>query len=151
VERQVKRRSRRELGVTLVELLVVVAIVGAMVSIAMPSFTSGLDGLRLSQAADSVAAFLNGGLNRVERRQEVVEISVAPRENRIEMRSADGKFTRRVELPDGVRVEGQPLRLLLLPGATAPRVGIQLANQRGSRRVVRLDPITGVPTIERMQ
>jgi competence protein ComGC len=142
---------RGEIGVTLVELLVVVAIVGAMVTIALPSFTSGLDALRLTQGADAVASLLNGGLNRVERRQEVVEISIAPRENRIAMRSADGKFTQRVSLPDGVRVEGEPVHILLLPGATAPRLGIQLTNERGARRIVRLDPITGVPQIERVQ
>jgi type II secretory pathway pseudopilin PulG len=132
-------------------MLVVVAIVGAMVTISLPSFTTGLDALRLTQAADSVASLLNGGLNRVERRQEVVEIAIAPRENRIEMRSADGKFAQRVSLPEGVRVEGEPLQILLLPGATAPRVAIQLANERGSRRIVRLDPITGAPQIERAQ
>jgi prepilin-type N-terminal cleavage/methylation domain-containing protein len=143
-------RSGLERGVTLMELLVVVAIVGAMVTIALPSFTAGLDGLRLTQGADSVASLLNGGLNRVERRQEVVEVSIVPRENRIAMRSADGKFQQQLALPDGVRVEGDPVQILLLPGATAPRVGIQLANQSGSRRIVRLDPITGVPQIERV-
>ena len=41
-----------------------------------------------------------------------------------------------------------PRQLMLLPGATAPGIGILLANQHGSRRIVRLDPMTGFPRIE---
>ena len=51
---------RSESGVTLMELLIVVAIAGAMATLVLPAFSSGLDNLRLSQASDSVAAFLNG-------------------------------------------------------------------------------------------
>ena len=49
-------------GVTLIELLIIVAIAGAMATLVLPAFSSGLDNLRLSQASDSVAAFLNGAL-----------------------------------------------------------------------------------------
>ena len=39
-------------------------------------------------------------------------------------------------------------RLILMPGATVPGIGIQIANQRGTRRIVRLDPMTGFPRVE---
>ena len=39
-------------------------------------------------------------------------------------------------------------RLILLPGGTVPGIGVQIANSHGSRRVVRLDPMTGYPRIE---
>jgi prepilin-type N-terminal cleavage/methylation domain-containing protein len=160
VERKVKSQKSKvksqkcvgpRSGVTLVEMMIVVAIVGAMVTIALPAFSSGLDNLRLSQAADSVAALMNGGLNRAERRQQAIELSISPRENLMMLRSADNTFVRRLELPDGVRVEGDARRILLLPGATAPRIGVQLANQRGARRIVSVDPITGVPKIDRVE
>ena len=61
-----------ERGVTLVELLIVVAIAGAMVAVVLPTFSNGLENMRLSQASDSVAAFLNGALNRAERRQQAL-------------------------------------------------------------------------------
>ena len=146
-------------GVTLIELLIVVAIAGAMVSIVLPTFSNGLENMRLSQASDSVAAFLNGALNRAERRQQAMEITITPRENLILLRSADASFSRKLELPDGIRVEGTLPKppgdtgdargFLLLPGATPPRIGVQLVNRRGQQRIVSVDPITGVPKIER--
>src|SRR4051812_33426650 len=110
--------ARRESGVTLLELLIVVAIAGAMATLVLPAFSSGLDNLRLSQASDSVAAFLNGALNRAERRQQVVELDVLPRENVLALRSADNTFARKLNLPDGVRIEGEPRQVMLLPGST---------------------------------
>jgi hypothetical protein len=35
-----------------------------------------------------------------------------------------------------------------MPGATMPGIGIQLANRRGTRRIVRLDTMTGFPRVE---
>src|SRR5438128_6760880 len=99
------RNPKSSRGVTLMELVIVVAIAGAMAMVALPAFSSGLDNMRLSQASDSTAAFLNGALNRVERRQQVMEISVSTRENRMLLRSADGAFARKLEMPEGVRFE----------------------------------------------
>jgi prepilin-type N-terminal cleavage/methylation domain-containing protein len=148
-----------ERGVTLVELLIVVAIAGAMVAVVLPTFSKGLENMRLSQASDSVAAFLNGALNRAERRQQAMEITISPRENLIQMRSADATFSRKIALPDGIRVEGTLPKapgdtgdvrgFLLLPGGTPPRIGVQLVNRLGQQRIVSIDPITGVPKIER--
>ena len=61
-------------------------------------------------------------------------------------------------LPDGIAIESivpnqpgeqnAPYRLLLLPGASTPGIGIQIANRHGSRRIVHLDPMTGFPRVE---
>jgi hypothetical protein len=61
-------------------------------------------------------------------------------------------------MPEGVRIEAVlpketdeedgPRRLILLPGASVPGIGIQIVNRRGSRRIVRLDPMTGFPRVE---
>ena len=143
-----KRQKSR--GVTLIELLIVVGIAGAMAMIALPAFSSGLENMRLSQAADGVASFLNGGLNRAERRQQVIELSISPHANVLLLRSADNTFARKLDMPEGVRVEGEQRQYLLLPGATPARIGVQLANRRGLRRLISVDPITGVPKIERL-
>jgi prepilin-type N-terminal cleavage/methylation domain-containing protein len=168
VQRKIKRQRSKvkgqkylgsECGVTLIEMLIVVGIAGAMAMVALPAFSNGLDNMRLSQAADSTAAFLNGALNRVERRQQVMEITVSMRENLMLLRSADGAFARKLEMPDGVRVDsvlpqtpansGELRHIMLFPGSSALRIGVQLVNRRGGRRIVSIDPITGVPKIER--
>jgi prepilin-type N-terminal cleavage/methylation domain-containing protein len=151
-------RRKHQRGVTLIELLIVAAIAAAMLSITMPPFLNGLDNIRLSQASDQLAAFLNNALNRVERREQPMELAISIRDNVIMLRSVDLAFARKLELPDGVHVDGVLPRLpedaigarrfFLLPGGTAPRIGVQLVNKHGQRRIVHLDPITGVPSIE---
>ena len=147
-------------GITLVEMMLVVALAGLLVGISFPAVTSGIDSLRLSAATDASVSFLNAALNRAERRQTVMEVTVIPSENALVQRSAEPGFSRRLDLPEGIRctrilpeipgIEAdKPRAFLLFPGGTAPRVGLELANRRGVRRIVRVDPLTGVPVIER--
>jgi len=141
------------------ELLIVVAIIGILIAVSSPSVSAGLDSLRLSSASDQLVAFLNGALNRAERLQQPVELVITPHRNKVQMFTNEKNFTREVELPEGVVIESvlpkdpdqpesEPVRILVLPGATVPGIGIQIANQRGSRRIVRVDPITGFPRVE---
>ena len=43
-----------------------------------------------------------------------------------------------------------PRRFLIYPGGAPPRVGLRLANERGAQRLISLDPITGIPQVERI-
>jgi prepilin-type N-terminal cleavage/methylation domain-containing protein len=152
--------SRR--GVTLIEMVVVVAIVGVIVAVSLPSATAGIDSVRLASATGSVASFLNAAVNRTERRQIPMVVVIEPKENRFSLYSQEPGYTRELKMPDGITIEavltGQPVssedgarapfRLLLVPGASTPGIGVQLANQHGSRRIVRLDPMTGFPRVE---
>jgi hypothetical protein len=72
--------------------------------------------------------------------------------------SAKPGFERTLKMPEGVTIEAVlpelaepqegPRSFLLMPGGVPPRIGVQLRNSRGSRRIVRVDPISGVPQIE---
>jgi type II secretory pathway pseudopilin PulG len=143
-------------------MLIVVAIVGLIAGISFPAVSSGVDSLRLASGADGIVSFLNGALNRAERRQEPMEITISPKENAMWVRSVEPGFERRVEMPSGVTIEavlpklpeepeGGLRRIVIMPGGTAPRIGIQIANRKGTRRVVRVDPITGVPRVEMVE
>src|ERR1035437_6655329 len=68
-------------GVTLVEMMIVVAIIGLMVGITFPAVSAGLDSVRLSSATDSLASFLNAAVNRAERRQQPMELIISPKDN----------------------------------------------------------------------
>ena len=140
-------------GITLVEMLIVVAIVGLLAGITFPSVSAGLDSLRLTTAGDSLVSLFNAALNRAERRQQVVEVAIS--RNLVTLRSTEPGFSRTLELPDGVSItaihpEGQQ-RFLLFPGGSVPRVAVELSNRRGARRLVSLNPITGVPQVERIE
>jgi prepilin-type N-terminal cleavage/methylation domain-containing protein len=149
--------SRR--GVTLIELVIVVAIVGLIAGITYPSVSSGLESVHLASAADTVAAFLNAAMNRAERRQEIVELLISLKDNTMVVHSTEPGFERKIELPDGITIAAvlpalpeqdpnAPRQFILMPGGTAPRAGIEIRNRKGTRRIVRVDSMTGVPRIE---
>jgi prepilin-type N-terminal cleavage/methylation domain-containing protein len=148
-------------GVTLLEMLVVLAIVGLIVSISLPSIAAGIDSVRLRTATSSVASFINAAVTRVERRRQPIELIISAEDNSIQLLSNEPGFTRELKMPDGVSIEavvmgvnnepGGAHHLLLLPGATAPGIEIQLANRHGTRRLVKLDPMTGFPRVENVE
>jgi prepilin-type N-terminal cleavage/methylation domain-containing protein len=145
-------------GITLIEMLIVVSIMALASALVFPSVNSGIDSLRLSSAANSIVSFLNSGLNRAERRQQVIEIAISRAENKLVMRSEDPSFIRELPMPEGVSIaklypelfgeEENERRVVLYPGGTVPRIGLEIVNRRGVRRIVRVDPMTGVPQLE---
>ena len=148
-----------EAGVSLIEMIVVVSLIAILVGISFPSVASGIETLRLNSAAESTVAFINGGLNRAERRQQMVEVTILKSENALSLRSATPGFERRLDLPEGIKIESVLPEMpeddaagsrtfLLYPGGTVPAFGIALVNRKQAQRVVRVDPITGVPLIE---
>jgi prepilin-type N-terminal cleavage/methylation domain-containing protein len=149
-------------GVTLVEMLIVVSIIGLIVAVSFPAFSAGIDSVRMSSATGMISSFLNSAVNRAERRQQAVELIVTPKENLLMMYTNEPGFERKLRMPDGISIQAvlpavddeapdSPRQLMLLPGATAPGIGILLANQHGSRRIVRLDPMTGFPRVESLE
>ena len=134
---------------TLLEALIVVALIALIAGISFPSVTSGLDTLRLRSASDSIVSFLNIALDHADRRQQAVEIVISPRENLLLSRTADLGFSRRLEIPAQIHIvgdaEGEPRRFLVYPGGSIPRIGIQIATMRGQSRMVSVDPVTGSP------
>ena len=146
---------------TLIEMIVVVGIISLIVGVSLPAVTSGIDTLRLNAATNSVVSFVNAGLNRAERRQQVVELTISKNENALMMRSTEPGFFRRLEMPEGVSIThvlpelpenpDAPRIYMLYPGGTPPRFGVQLMNRKNVERIVRVDPITGVPRVEQPQ
>jgi prepilin-type N-terminal cleavage/methylation domain-containing protein len=145
-------------GITLIEMVVVMSIIGLIAGISFPSISAGLDSVRMVSATDSVAAFLNSAVNRAQRRQQPIGLRISPRENLLTLFSNEPGFKREFKVPDGIAIveilpqaTGEPdgpRQFLFMPGATMPGISIQLASRRGTRRIVRLDPMTGFPRVE---
>lgn len=156
--RSPRHRAGAESGLTIIEMLIVVTIISLMAGITFPSVASGIDALRLRSAGDSVASFLNLAMARVERSQEPVELTFFRQEGRLELHTADPKAARTLQLPEGVSIlhvhpepPGEPetaRSVLLLPGTPFPRIGVELLNRRGNRRLIRIDPLAAVPIVE---
>jgi prepilin-type N-terminal cleavage/methylation domain-containing protein len=147
-------------GITLVEMLIVVTIIGLIAGISFPAVSSGIESLRLRSASDSLVRFLNAALNRAERRQEVAEIVISAQENALHLTTPT--LTRELDMPTGVTIRAvwpklpdgetvEPRRFLLFPGGNVPRIGIEIANRKGVRRLVRVDPMTGVPAVQPLE
>jgi prepilin-type N-terminal cleavage/methylation domain-containing protein len=147
-----------ECGVTLLEMLIVVTLMALVAGISYPSVASGIDSLRLRAASDGIVGFLNTAIDRAERRQQAIQIWISPRDSVMTAQSPDLEFRRRFDLPGTVRIlsvlpntgipPDEPRTFLLYPGGTVPAIGVEIANQDGRRRMVRIDPITGVPGSE---
>jgi len=145
-------------GVTLIEMMIVVTLIGLMVALTFPAVSSGVDSLRLNQASDQIVSFFNDALNRSERREQAVEVTISKSQRLLSMHSPDVGFEKKVELPKGLSLvkvlpesEGEadaPRQFMVYPGGAVPSVGVEIANVRGVHRIVRVDPITGVPRIQ---
>jgi prepilin-type N-terminal cleavage/methylation domain-containing protein len=156
IGRCVAGRSR-ERGVTLIEMLVVVAVVGIVVGVSMPSISAGLDSVRLASTGDAVASFLNGAVTHAERTEHPVVVVFSLKDGTISADGTDG-FTRRFHVPQGITMdkvlpeagdsEEGDRQMLIVPGGTAPAIGIEYSNRHGGRRRVQLDPMTGFPRVE---
>ena len=145
-------------GVTLIEMLVVVVIIGLMVGVSVPAFQAGLPSIRLRSASNSVAQLLYAACNQVERSQAPVLLEVDPASHKLRYRGVREKGEDEMELPQGIEIveidpvlPGAGLRtrqFLLYPGGAPPAIAIQLRNERGAGKVVRLSPVTLAPLIE---
>lgn len=145
-------------GVTLMEMMIVVAIAALLAGLAFPSVAAGIDSLRLRSAADSIRSLFAASSDRALRRQQVVEVLVSPQQNALLARSPDLSFQRRLDLPDSVRIAAigpgatvptidglaAPRSFLLYPGGTVPRISIDLISVAGRRRLLRTDPLSGL-------
>jgi prepilin-type N-terminal cleavage/methylation domain-containing protein len=149
---------RGERGVTLIELLIVMTLIALLVGVAYPSASAGIDNIRLRSTADNVVNFLNAAIDHAERRQQLVEVWISPKDNVLIARSPDQGFARRFQLPEpfhitAIRPEAEvspddPRRFLMYPGGTVPRLGIEITGKDGKKREVNVDPLTGMPRNE---
>ena len=147
-----------ERGITLIELLIVMGIIALMVSISYPTLTRGLDGVQLKTSVGQAGAFFSRVRQAADRRQQPVQFTVDPKENRLVAIAVDGGWDEQLAFENRIRVAfpSQPASFMLYPGHPAPRFRLLLANESGGRDGLQVNVFTGVPenwdgeTVERL-
>ena len=150
--------KRSESGVTLIEMLIVMTIIGVLAAVSYPGVTASLDSMRMRSATDSVASFLTQAKTRLDRSQDAVLLTFDKSAGRLEMHGATPASAKQLVLPEGISIlrvhpepPGDPVlvrEVVLTPGATMPAFSIELLNRRGQHRLIRIDQLSSVPIVE---
>ena len=142
-----RSRINSSRGITLIELMVVMGIIALMVSISYPTLTRGLDGIQLKTSVGQAGAFFNSVRQAADRRQQPVQLTVDPEQNRLIAVAVDGGWDDQLVFDGRIRVAfpAQPASLILYPGHPAPRFRLLLANESGGRDGLQVNVFTGVP------
>ena len=122
-------------------------IIALMVSIAYPTLTRGLDGVRLKTSVGQAGAFFNSVRQAADRRQQPVQLTVDPKGNRLIALAVDGGWDDQLAFEGRIHVAfpAQPASFILYPGHPAPRFRLLLANESGGRDGLQVNVLTGVP------
>ena len=141
------RSQSVQAGITLVEMLVVMTLIGLMVSIAYPTVTSGLSGIRLRGEIGEARAFFLQAKQYADRRQQVVQLTIDPAANHLRALSATGDWVETLEFEGGVSVAGlkDAHSVILFPGSPAPAFQLMLAAGEDERLGIRVNVLTGLP------
>jgi general secretion pathway protein H len=139
-------------GMTLIEILVVVAIIAVAGGLVLPSLASGLDNLRLRTTAERLASTVRYARERAVRRQTVCQVTIDPARRTVELEdfsAAGGQAERRSwELPAGIRLDEQSTRAFLFaPDGAVPRFDLKLRNERGRAARIEFDPLSALPLV----
>jgi prepilin-type N-terminal cleavage/methylation domain-containing protein len=99
-------RARGPSGVTLLELIVVLAVVATVTAFALPSIRRGSDGLQLRAGAGRVASLLREARQQAVTHRRATRVALGSNGRAATLTwDGDDEPLRRVELPDRFRVE----------------------------------------------
>ena len=158
----VNTHGRIELGVTLLELLVVTALASVALALVFPSVGAGISGLELQSAARNVAAAVRFAREQAVYRQRPYHLEIRRAEKTIAVTDAQGNERREFALPDAVALaeiapaesasgtagaDSDTRRFIFYPNGAVPRIEVSLNSANRVLRIVS-DPLTGSAKVE---
>ena len=147
-------RRPQEAGVTLLELLIVLALLSLAVSLVAPRFGNWSDEWMLRSAAERLAQTVRYARTRAIFEQSYYLVEIDARARLVRVLNPASGFSREFALPLGVKVEDEenptPLvvRLLLPPSGVVGERNLWLSNRRGSKFRIHVNFLLGAPGVE---
>ncbi|MBI4465016.1 MAG: GspH/FimT family pseudopilin [Acidobacteria bacterium] len=148
--------QKTQRGVTLLELLVVIALVSLLVAVVFPSVGAGLRTLELRSSAQRVAVAARFARDQAIHRQRFFQLEIDSQKKTVSVLDVAEGQRRSFELPTSVHVEkilpeeqgrlSTTRQFVFSPDGAVPQFQVVLGNQ--SRQVtVAADALTGFPKV----
>jgi len=143
-----------EAGVTLLELVIVLAIISLAVSLVAPRFGNWSDEWTLRSAAERVAQTVRYARARALFEQSYYVVEIEPETRSVRVFNPTSGFLRGFALPRGVKFDDDEdpsprvVRLLLPPSGVVEERNLWLSNRRGSKFRIHVDFMLGAPAVE---
>jgi len=144
----------RDAGVTLLELVIVLAILALAVSLVAPRFGNWSDEWTLRSAAERVAQTLRYARTRALFEQSYYVVEIEPATHLVRLFNPTSGFLRGYALPRGVTMddgENPPpsvVRILFPPSGVVEERNLWLSNRRRSRYTVHMSFLLGNSVVE---
>ena len=139
---------KRNAGITLIEMLVVMTLIGLLASVATPSVTAGMETVKLRNSAERLAATLRLARERAVRTRHYFQVTVDPQAHRVELRDLEGDFARDWQMPETISVKVDHVLLFQFgPDGSVPSLHVDLENSKKRVASVDMDAFTALPAI----
>ena len=152
-----KREQSVAAGVTLMEMLVVIALASILLAIVFPAVGSGLGTLELRSAATRLAAAARYARDQAVYRQQIFQLDIDGQAGAVAVENLAGAEAHRYQLPESVHIEeilpaeegrtDSARRFFFLPDGGAPEFQVILTNSRRQIAIIG-DPLTGTAKVE---
>jgi len=149
-----RQPQSREAGVTLLELVIVLAILALAVSLVAPRFGNWSDEWTLRSAAERVAQTLRYARTRALFEQSYYVVEIEPATHLVRLFNPTSGFLRGYTLPRGVTIGGgenpppSVMRILFPPSGVVEERDLWLSNRRRSRYTVHMSFLLGNSIVE---
>ena len=148
--------ARSKKGVSLLELIVVLMLLGLAVGVVMPSFSRGLKGLELETAGRDLITRMRHARSQAIAKQKVFRIILIQEEGEdvpdsYIFANEFEQEIRKVFLPEGVSILAEeqefPVRINFYANGRSSGAIFTIQRETGRQMKIRVDPITGFPKV----
>lgn len=131
-------------GFTLLELLLILAMLALVSGLAMPSIGRGIDALQVRTEVARLVAFLRYGRQQAITKGRPHSVVIDPVNHQYALRASgeEAPLLSRAFHPS-LKVSGDPLTVTFMPQGLSSGATVQVVGARGRAYMVTVDPVSG--------